>query len=80
MGFEIDGQGGSNTAFQALQDIARRRESSFPAMDLEAVVNRMSASEDIAASPRSTGFEVDAVSLRPPHAKVVDPRFRTGGH
>jgi 2-isopropylmalate synthase len=67
MGFEIDGQA-LNTAFKRFKEIADRKKQ-VTAMDLEALVTDELRSEDIGGYSVDW-FEVDASSLRPPHAKV----------
>jgi 2-isopropylmalate synthase len=67
MGFEIDGQA-LNTAFKRFKEIADRKKL-ITAMDLEALVTDELRSEDIGGYSVDW-FEVDASSLRPPHAKV----------
>jgi 2-isopropylmalate synthase len=67
MGFEIDGQA-LNTAFKRFKEIADRKKQ-VTAMDLEALVTDELRSEDIGGYAVDW-FEVDASSLRPPHAKV----------
>src|SRR5438067_9800276 len=67
MGFEIDGQA-LNTAFKRFKEIADRKKQ-VTAMDLEALVTDELRSEDIAGFSLDW-FEVEASSLRPPHAKV----------
>jgi 2-isopropylmalate synthase len=66
MGFELDGQA-LNTAFKRFKEIADRKKQ-VTAMDLEALVTDELREE----VPGYTleWFEVDASSLRPPHAKV----------
>src|SRR2546425_4412204 len=66
MGFEIDGQA-LNTAFKRFKEIADRKKQ-VTAMDLEALVTD-ELREDIGGYALE-GFEVEASSLRPPHAKV----------
>jgi len=66
MGFEIDGQA-LNTAFKRFKEIADRKKQ-VTAMDLEALVTD-ELREEIAGYALEW-FEVDASSLRPPHAKV----------
>jgi 2-isopropylmalate synthase len=66
MGFEIDGQA-LNTAFKRFKEIADRKKH-VTAMDLEALVTD-ELREEIAGYALEW-FEVDASSLRPPHAKV----------
>jgi 2-isopropylmalate synthase len=67
MGFEIDGQA-LNTAFKRFKEIADRKKQ-VTAMDLEALVTDELRSEDIGGFALDW-FEVEASSLRPPHAKV----------
>jgi 2-isopropylmalate synthase len=67
MGFEIDGQA-LNTAFKRFKEIADRKKQ-VTAMDLEALVTDELRSENIGGYSIDW-FEVDASSLRPPHAKV----------
>jgi 2-isopropylmalate synthase len=67
MGFQIDGQA-LNTAFKRFKEIADRKKQ-VTAMDLEALVTDELRSEDIGGYSVDW-FEVDASSLRPPHAKV----------
>jgi 2-isopropylmalate synthase len=67
MGFEIDGQA-LNTAFKRFKEIADRKKH-VTAMDLEALVTDELRSEDIGGFALDW-FEVEASSLRPPHAKV----------
>ncbi|HEV2973382.1 MAG TPA: 2-isopropylmalate synthase [Solirubrobacteraceae bacterium] len=67
MGFEIDGQA-LNTAFKRFKEIADRKKQ-VTAMDLEALVTDELRSEDVGGYAIDW-FEVDASSLRPPHAKV----------
>jgi 2-isopropylmalate synthase len=67
MGFEIDGQA-LNTAFKRFKEIADRKKQ-VTAMDLEALVTDELRSEDIGGYALES-FEVEASSLRPPHAKV----------
>jgi 2-isopropylmalate synthase len=67
MGFEIDGQA-LNTAFKRFKEIADRKKQ-VTAMDLEALVTDELRSEDIGGYALEW-FEVEASSLRPPHAKV----------
>jgi 2-isopropylmalate synthase len=66
MGFELDGQA-LNTAFKRFKEIADRKKQ-VTAMDLEALV----ADELREEVPGYTleWFEVEASSLRPPHARV----------
>ena len=66
MGFELDGQA-LNTAFKRFKAIADRKKQ-VTAMDLEALVTD-ELREEIAGYTLDW-FEVDASSLRPPHAKV----------
>jgi 2-isopropylmalate synthase len=66
MGFELDGQA-LNTAFKRFKEIADRKKQ-VTAMDLEALVTD-ELREEIAGYALEW-FEVDASSLRPPHAKV----------
>ncbi len=67
MGFELDGQA-LNTAFKRFKELADRKKN-VTAMDLEALV----ADELREEIPGFTllWFEVDASSLRPPHARVA---------
>jgi 2-isopropylmalate synthase len=72
MGFELDGQA-LNTAFKRFKEIADRKKH-VTAMDLEALVtdelrNRVGAAEEVPGYALES-FEVDASSLRPPHARV----------
>jgi 2-isopropylmalate synthase len=72
MGFELDGQA-LNTAFKRFKEIADRKKL-LTAMDLEALVtdelrDRVGAAESVPGYTLEW-FEVDASSLRPPHAKV----------
>jgi 2-isopropylmalate synthase len=67
MGYEIDGQA-LNTAFKRFKEIADRKKQ-VTAMDLEALVTDELRSEDIGGFSLEW-FEVEASSLRPPHAKV----------
>jgi 2-isopropylmalate synthase len=67
MGFEIDGQA-LNTAFKRFKEIADRKKH-VTAMDLEALVTDELRSEDIGGYALDW-FEVEASSLRPPHARV----------
>jgi 2-isopropylmalate synthase len=67
MGFEIDGQA-LNTAFKRFKEIADRKKQ-VTAMDLEALVTDELRSEDIGGFALDS-FEVEASSLRPPHARV----------
>ena len=64
MGFEIDGQA-LNTAFKRFKEIADRKKQ-VTAMDLEALVTD-ELREEIAGYALEW-FEVEASSLRPPHA------------
>jgi 2-isopropylmalate synthase len=66
MGFELDGQA-LNTAFKRFKEIADRKKQ-VTAMDLEALVTD-ELREEIAGYTLDW-FEVEASSLRPPHAKV----------
>jgi 2-isopropylmalate synthase len=66
MGFELDGQA-LNTAFKRFKEIADRKKQ-VTAMDLEALVTD-ELREEISGYTLEW-FEVDASSLRPPHAKV----------
>ena len=66
MGFEIDGQA-LNTAFKRFKEIADRKKQ-VTAMDLEALVTD-ELREEIAGYALEW-FEVEASSLRPPHARV----------
>src|SRR5439155_7091036 len=66
MGFQIDGQA-LNTAFKRFKEIADRKKQ-VTAMDLEALVTD-ELREDIGGYALDW-FEVEASSLRPPHAKV----------
>ena len=66
MGFELDGQA-LNTAFKRFKEIADRKKQ-VTAMDLEALVTD-ELREEIPGYALEW-FEVDASSLRPPHAKV----------
>ncbi len=67
MGFEIDGQA-LNTAFRRFKEIADRKKQ-VTAMDLEALVTDELRSEDVDGYTLDW-FEVEASSLRPPHARV----------
>jgi 2-isopropylmalate synthase len=67
MGFEIDGQA-LNTAFKRFKEIADRKKQ-VTSMDLEALVTDGLRSEDVGGFALEW-FEVEASSLRPPHAKV----------
>ncbi len=67
MGFEIDGQA-LNTAFKRFKEIADRKKQ-VTAMDLEALVTDELRSENVGGYALEW-FEVDASSLRPPHARV----------
>jgi 2-isopropylmalate synthase len=66
MGFELDGQA-LNTAFKRFKAIADRKKQ-VTAMDLEALVTDELREE--VAGYTLDWFEVEASSLRPPHAKV----------
>jgi 2-isopropylmalate synthase len=66
MGFELDGHA-LNTAFKRFKEIADRKKQ-VTAMDLEALVTD-ELREEISGYVLEW-FEVDASSLRPPHAKV----------
>jgi 2-isopropylmalate synthase len=66
MGFELDGQA-LNTAFKRFKEIADRKKQ-VTAMDLEALVTD-ELREEIAGYSLDW-FEVEASSLRPPHARV----------
>src|SRR5690242_1849576 len=66
MGFEIDGQA-LNTAFKRSKDLADRNEQ-ITAMDLEGLVAD-ELREEIAGYTLES-FEVEASSMRPPHARV----------
>jgi 2-isopropylmalate synthase len=66
MGFELDGQA-LNTAFKRFKEIADRKKH-VTAMDLEALVTD-ELREEISGYALEW-FEVEASSLRPPHAKV----------
>ena len=66
MGFEIDGQA-LNTAFKRFKEIADRKKQ-VTAMDLEALVTD-ELREDVGGYTLDW-FEVEASSLRPPHARV----------
>jgi 2-isopropylmalate synthase len=66
MGFEIDGAA-LNTAFKRFKEIADRKKQ-VTAMDLEALVTDELREEIQGYALES--FEVDASSLRPPHARV----------
>jgi 2-isopropylmalate synthase len=68
MGFEIEGQA-LNTAFKRFKEIADRKKQ-VTAMDLEALVTDELRSEDIGGYTLDS-FEVEASSLRPPHARVA---------
>jgi 2-isopropylmalate synthase len=67
MGFELDGQA-LNMAFKRFKEIADRKKQ-VTAMDLEALVTD-ELREEIAGYALES-FEVDASSLRPPHARVA---------
>jgi 2-isopropylmalate synthase len=67
MGFELDGQA-LNTAFKRFKEIADRKKQ-VTAFDLEALVADELREEIAGYSLQS--FEVDASSLRPPHARVA---------
>jgi 2-isopropylmalate synthase len=67
MGFELDGQA-LNTAFRRFKEIADRKKQ-VTAMDLEALVTDELRSEDVGGFTLDW-FEVEASSLRPPHARV----------
>jgi 2-isopropylmalate synthase len=67
MGFELDGQA-LNTAFKRFKEIADRKKQ-VTAMDLEALVTDELREEVPGFALES--FEVDASSLRPPHARVA---------
>ena len=66
MGFELDGQM-LNTAFKRFKEIADRKKQ-VTAMDLEALVAD-ELREEVAGFALES-FEVEASSLRPPHARV----------
>src|SRR5438067_12434439 len=66
MGFQLDGQA-LNTAFKRFKEIADRKKQ-VTAMDLEALVTDELREEVPGYS--LDWFEVDASSLRPPHARV----------
>jgi 2-isopropylmalate synthase len=66
MGFELDGQA-LNVAFKRFKEIADRKKQ-VTAMDLEALVTD-ELREEVAGYALES-FEVDASSLRPPHARV----------
>jgi 2-isopropylmalate synthase len=66
MGFELDGQA-LNTAFKRFKEIADRKKQ-VTAMDLEALVTD-ELREEISGYTLES-FEVEASSLRPPHARV----------
>jgi 2-isopropylmalate synthase len=66
MGFELDGHA-LNTAFKRFKEIADRKKQ-ITAMDLEALVTD-ELREEISGYALEW-FEVEASSLRPPHAKV----------
>jgi 2-isopropylmalate synthase len=66
MGFELDGQA-LNLAFKRFKEIADRKKQ-VTAMDLEALVTD-ELREEVAGYALES-FEVDASSLRPPHARV----------
>ena len=66
MGFELDGQA-LNTAFKRFKEIADRKKQ-VTAMDLEALVTD-ELREEVAGYALES-FEVEASSLRPPHARV----------
>ena len=65
MGFELDGQA-LNTAFKRFKEIADRKKQ-VTAMDLEALVTD-ELREEVAGYTLES-FEVEASSLRPPHAR-----------
>jgi 2-isopropylmalate synthase len=67
MGFQLDGQA-LNTAFKRFKEIADRKKQ-ITAMDLEALVTDELRSEDIGGYALDS-FEVEASSMRPPHARV----------
>jgi 2-isopropylmalate synthase len=67
MGFELDGQA-LNMAFKRFKEIADRKKQ-VTAMDLEALVAD-ELREEVAGYALES-FEVDASSLRPPHARVA---------
>src|SRR5450432_2325873 len=67
LGFELTGQA-LNTAFKRFKEIADKKKQ-VTAMDLEALVTDELRSEDIGGFALDW-FEVEASSLRPPHAKV----------
>src|SRR5256714_1515850 len=67
LGLEIAGQA-LNTAFKRFKEIADKKKQ-VTAMDLEALVTDELRSEDIGGFTLYR-FEVEASSLRPPHAKV----------
>src|SRR5271165_6632351 len=67
MGFELDGHA-LNTAFKRFKEIADRKKL-LTAMDLEALVTDELREE--VAGYTLDWFEVEASSLRPPHAKVA---------
>ena len=71
MGFELDGQA-LNMAFKRFKELADRKKQ-ITAMDLEALVTD-ELREEIAGYTLDW-FEVEASSLRPPHARVsvTDP-------
>ncbi len=71
MGFELDGQA-LNMAFKRFKELADRKKQ-ITAMDLEALVTD-ELREEIAGYSLEW-FEVEASSLRPPHARVsvIDP-------
>jgi 2-isopropylmalate synthase len=66
MGFELDGQA-LNTAFKRFKEIADRKKQ-VTAMDLEALVTDELREEIVGYT--LDWFEVEASSLRPPHARV----------
>jgi 2-isopropylmalate synthase len=66
MGFELDGHA-LNTAFKRFKELADRKKN-VTAMDLEALVTD-ELREDVPGYALEW-FEVDASSLRPPHARV----------
>src|SRR5450432_2696132 len=67
LGFELEGQT-LNTAFRRFKEIADKKKH-ITALDLEALVTDELRSEDIGGFALDW-FEVEASSLRPPHAKV----------
>jgi 2-isopropylmalate synthase len=68
LGFEVDGQT-LNTAFKRFKEIADRKKQ-VTAMDLEALVTDELRGGEEHAGYVLESFEVEASSLRPPHARV----------